>query len=692
MRSAAFPAVLLPVLLHGQDRPLCSFENDAQMSIVVPRDTRIRTVERGATDGALALEIEFAKAPWPALFLRPAVPWDMSADGEIALDVTNPGALAVRFSVRVDDDYRSDGVGTSRTGSAILEPGATVTFSFPLRAQDPMAHGMRGLPFWPGSRSLGSNGTHILNLARICQMQVFLSSPAEPVTLIVDNVRTRPAPPLSGFIDEWGQFAWDDWPGKLHGEGEFAARREAEERELAESPQVSGRDRWGGWEEGPRLEATGYFRAAKHDGKWWLVTPEGTLFWSSGPNGVRWAVPTFVERREEMFAWLPASEDPLSRHYSRQTASRGPLAAGRAFDFHAANLERKYGYPFAERWRDLALKRLRSWGFNTVANWSETALRTGEVPYVTTTTLSGSYNTVASSTDPSQRIPDPFDERFAPAVAVRLAAAIGPHVSDPWCLGHFVDNELPWGASTSDATRTTVPFGVLAQKAEASPAKRAFLAQLQQGYASVEALNQAWGTTLARWEDLAPPARFNDAIRADCARFLLAYARLYFSTVRTELRRLDPNHLYLGSRFHVFSDPVIEAAAGHLDVITFNVYQRSIDPARWAFLATIDRPALVGEFHFGALDRGMFHPGLQAAANQQERAALFAAYLESALAHPSFVGAHWFTYVDQPATGRPLDGENYNIGLLTVTDTLYPEMIEAARGFHAAMYARRLAR
>jgi hypothetical protein len=28
--------------------------------------------------------------------------------------------------------------------------------------------------------------------------------------------------------------------------------------------------------------------------------------------------------------------------------------------------------------------------------------------------------------------------------------------------------------------------------------------------------------------------------------------------------------------------------------------------------------------------------------------------------HPSFVGAHWFQYTDQPLTGRTLDGENYN--------------------------------
>jgi agarase len=44
--------------------------------------------------------------------------------------------------------------------------------------------------------------------------------------------------------------------------------------------------------------------------------------------------------------------------------------------------------------------------------------------------------------------------------------------------------------------------------------------------------------------------------------------------------------------------------------------------------------------------------------------------------------------VDEPLTGRSYDGENYNIGILTVTDTPYPELVTAARAIHRQAYAR----
>jgi hypothetical protein len=57
----------------------------------------------------------------------------------------------------------------------------------------------------------------------------------------------------------------------------------------------------------------------------------------------------------------------------------------------------------------------------------------------------------------------------------------------------------------------------------------------------------------------------------------------------------------------------------------------------------------------------------------------------SVWALPAFVGCHWFQYVDQALTGR-FDGENYNIGFVTVTDTPYPEMVEAAREVNVTVY------
>ena len=61
-------------------------------------------------------------------------------------------------------------------------------------------------------------------------------------------------------------------------------------------------------------------------------------------------------------------------------------------------------------------------------------------------------------------------------------------------------------------------------------------------------------------------------------------------------------------------------------------------------------------------------------------------YVENAVADPSIVGAHWFEWVDEPSTGR-FDGENYNIGLVDVTDRPYRELLEAAQATHQRLRA-----
>jgi hypothetical protein len=124
-------------------------------------------------------------------------------------------------------------------------------------------------------------------------------------------------------------------------------------------------------------------------------------------------------------------------------------------------------------------------------------------------------------------------------------------------------------------------------------------------------------------------------------------------------------------------------------VVSFNIYAVTPEQKRMAAMEPFDKPCIIGEFHFGALDRGMFHTGLVAASDQQARAAMYRDYLHNALDNPRLVGCHWFQYLDQPLTGRQYDGENYNIGFVTVTDTPYPEMVKAAREVHAGAYARR---
>ena len=116
----------------------------------------------------------------------------------------------------------------------------------------------------------------------------------------------------------------------------------------------------------------------------------------------------------------------------------------------------------------------------------------------------------------------------------------------------------------------------------------------------------------------------------------------------------------------------------NFDVFSLNCY--SVDPT--AAIENVERlgvdlPVMIGEFHFGALDRGPTATGLEGVQTQSERAKAFRYYCERVAAHPYGVGCHFFQCYDQFVLGR-FDGENYNIGLFDICSRPYPEMFDAA--------------
>ena len=55
------------------------------------------------------------------------------------------------------------------------------------------------------------------------------------------------------------------------------------------------------------------------------------------------------------------------------------------------------------------------------------------------------------------------------------------------------------------------------------------------------------------------------------------------------------------------------------------------------------------------------------------------------MAEPSIVGVHWFQYLDQPVTGRLLDGENGHLGLIGITDVPFRGFVETVRKANLAL-------
>ncbi len=136
-------------------------------------------------------------------------------------------------------------------------------------------------------------------------------------------------------------------------------------------------------------------------------------------------------------------------------------------------------------------------------------------------------------------------------------------------------------------------------------------------------------------------------------------------------------------------DEIVRSAAEETDILSFNLYEDSFKQSHWLILNEMDRPTLIGEFSFGADDTGHFHPGIVVAVDQADRGRKYTEFMNSVIDSPHFVGAHMFPYMDGPITGRAYDSENYNTGVVSVTDLLYAPLINAIKEVNQRLYSRR---
>jgi len=133
---------------------------------------------------------------------------------------------------------------------------------------------------------------------------------------------------------------------------------------------------------------------------------------------------------------------------------------------------------------------------------------------------------------------------------------------------------------------------------------------------------------------------------------------------------------------------VMAMQAKYCDVISMNRYCHQVRDVKLP--GNVDAPVIIGEFHFGASDRGLFWNGLVSTDDQADRGRKYADYVNSALDNPQIVGVHWFQYGDEAVTGRG-DGENAQCGFVDVCDTPYAETTAASRATADGMYQRRAA-
>ena len=473
------------------------------------------------------------------------------------------------------------------------------------------------------------------------------------------------------WVDEFGQANFAEWPDKIHSRDELRARGAAEESEIAANPDgIPDADRFGGWAKGPQLKATGRFRTEKVNGKWWLVDPDGHLFFSQGVNCAWEQAATGVTGRESYFEKLPPREGETRQFWTRVTKpalrnyyddpAHVPFWA---FSFTSYDLWLKYGEGWRIKNAEMSHRRMKSWGINTYTAGSIPGFEKlpRRIPFVAG--FSTKSRPIVGVDGYWGKLNDPFAPEFEKN-CIESAKRTGAWGTNEWCIGWTVDNERSWGYDGALLAR-----GVL-NSPEDQPARVVLM----------KILAEKGMTT-------------NTVTREVLCQMGEAVAEKYYSTVRAAIKGVSPSILYLGDRNNNLNPDVFRAAARNCDVVTVNVYDDI--PSVGLPPDAEDKPLLVTEFHFGCYDTGYFYATIFPVKDQKARAESYLEYLRSAVDNPAYIGAHWFCWRDCPITGhagRRGEGSNAQCGLVSMADVPYTELVKAIRTVSREMYQRRAQR
>ena len=366
------------------------------------------------------------------------------------------------------------------------------------------------------------------------------------------------------------------------------------------------------------FNATGFFHIAQAtNGHWWFVDPKGHPFYSTGIDHVS------------------ASPDV------DVTTNQCPYCEAIASQF-----------PSTAAWVTATVAELRSWGFNTIGDYSDSSTFAPLMPYTVQLTMASGNDWFA-----------PSFVTHADQVAASQAA---PLANDPNLIGYYTDSELAWGPNEDNSESLLNQYLAL-------PAGSPGLAEAQQYIGN--------------------PSGFTYDL-----------ATRYFSVTSAALHLYDPNHLNLGVKAESNDIPpeLLEAASHYVDAFSIDDYALQpgeavaavnawhylpIEPNFANFESLVNKPIIIAEYSFRATGPNTPNtvPNILATyPTQAARAAAYTNYIGTMYqTAPWVIGDHWFEYVDEPKGGR-FDGENNNFGLVSTANVPYEAMVQAVTLMHTA--------
>lgn len=442
------------------------------------------------------------------------------------------------------------------------------------------------------------------------------------------------------LIDSFGQWAKKDWSGKISDEISLKEKL-LEKREEANKSKE-------------RHFTKGFFKVKKIRNKWYLLDPNNEPFFSIGLDCITPSVDCLVE---PVRPYLPKNDQK-----------------GTNINYPIRNLMRVFGEKWYQDWEMLVAQYLTNWGINTIGNWSLlNFIESSKLPYVIPLDSVGEHAFPETKEKIFRDFPDVFSPEYEEN-AKRYAKSILPFKDDSLLIGYFMRNEPEWAFEYE----VNLAEEVL-KKETYTHTKKKMIQFLEERYMNAEKFNQYWGLRVDSIREgvlnTSNSTKLNEVAKQDLKDFSKEMVRKYISVPAKAIKELDPNHLNLGMRYAYVANETIIAGFENFDVFSINCYQEDPTDKIQQVANLTDLPVIIGEFHFGGLDKGLTATGIKGCLTQKERSKAYNFYLERAAAHSHFIGAHYFALYDQPCLGRS-DGENYQFGFLDVCSLPHQEFID----------------
>ncbi len=146
--------------------------------------------------------------------------------------------------------------------------------------------------------------------------------------------------------------------------------------------------------------------------------------------------------------------------------------------------------------------------------------------------------------------------------------------------------------------------------------------------------------------------------------FLKLAASRYFRIVSQAIKKADPNHMYVGSRFHgrpLRYKALFEACGPYVDAMSINYYKawnpsdRMNDWLEWS-----GTPFFITEWYANGMDSGIANSSGAGwiVKTQKDRGLHYQNFTLALLEHPGCVGWHWFKYIDNDPEEKGIDPSN----------------------------------